>query len=156
MTTLLRGIAIFFLLSVATGVMMQVFDTEFGTINYWQKRGVFFLIFVTIFPRLTLLFSSVATGGLFWWLGFFFCPRLLVAALATIAYFQTNPVLVTISWLVAFGGEVFEKWGVMNKRRFVIKTYHSRGPEGLHEVRPHTHLDRGDVIEAEFRKSDSE
>lgn len=156
MTTILRGIAIFLLLSVATGVMVQVFDTEFGTINFWQKRGVFFLFFVTLFPRLTLLFSSVATGGIFWWLGFFFTPRLLVAALATISYFNTNPVLVTISWLIALGGEVFEKWGVMNNRRFVFRTYHFRGPGAYHDVRPHSQLDQSDVIEAEFRKSESE
>lgn len=152
MTLILRGIAIFFLLVVATGIMVQVFDTDFGTINYWDRHGVFFLIFITLFPRLTLLFSSVAFGGFFWWVGFFFLPRVLVASLATVAYFQTNPFLVTMSWVVALGGEVFEKWGMSGKRGFIFKTYR-RGPV-YQATEPHSHttIKKDDAIEAEFTK----
>jgi hypothetical protein len=153
MTLILRGIAVFFLLIVGTSVMMTIFKTEFGTINYWDKHGVFFLIFITFFPRLTLLVSSVPFGGFFWWLGFIFLPRVLVASLATVAYFHTNPFLVTMSWLLALGGEVFEKWGMTSRKRFIFKTYQ---PGNVYENEPSRErtLNSGDVIEAEFTKKD--
>ena len=81
----------------------------FGTTDYWDVHGFFFLIFIATFPRLTLLFSSVASGGFFWWLGWLFAPRILVAILATLAYGNTNPILVTFAWLFAIGGESAEK-----------------------------------------------
>ena len=87
--------------------------------NFWDHHGVFFLIFITLFPRLTLLFSSVAFGGLFWWIGFFFVPRILVAVLATMSYLQTNPVLVIISWLVALSGESTEKYALRRRVKIV-------------------------------------
>jgi hypothetical protein len=148
-----RGLAVFFVLIVATSLMMDVFQTDFGSVNFFQKHGIFFLIFITLFPRLTLLFSSVATGGLLWWLAFFICPRVLVASLATVAYFHTNPILVTISWLVALGGEVFEKWGISGRNRFIIKTHRPGGVHYPHEdLRSHTTIKNDDAIEAEFRK----
>jgi hypothetical protein len=160
-TVLFKGCAIFFVLLVATSVMMDTLQTEFGRVDFFQKHGLFFLVFVTLFPRLTLLFSSVATGGLFWWLGFFFCPRILVASLATVAYFHTNPVLVTISWVVALGGETMEKAG-LGKRRgtFVFRTYRNGGPrpfaspaEEAQTAHRHNSLGgKDDAIEAEFTK----
>jgi len=153
MTLILRGIAVFFLLIVGTSVMMTIFKTEFGTINYWDKHGVFFLIFITFFPRLTLLVSSVPFGGFFWWLGFIFLPRVLVASLATVAYFHTNPFLVTMSWLLALGGEVFEKWGMTSRKRFIFKTYQTGSVYENEPSRERT-LGNGDVIEAEFTKKD--
>lgn len=151
---LIRGLAFFFILVVATAIMVDVMNMQFGTVNFWDKRGIFFLIFITIFPRLTLLFSSVATGGFVWWLAFIFCPRILVASLATVAYFHTNPILVIISWMVALGGEVFEKWG-LGSSRVHFRTFKSgtRATYTDEEVRPNTTLgDKGDVIEAEFTK----
>lgn len=87
--------------------------------SFWDNHGIFFLIFITLFPRLTLLFSSVAFGGFFWWLGFIFAPRLLVAILATTAYWQTNPILVVISWFVALSGEAREKTFFRNRVRVI-------------------------------------
>lgn len=154
-TTLLKGTAIFFILLVATTVMTDVMNTQFGTVDYFQKHGVFFLIFITIFPRLTLLFSSVATGGVLWWLGFIFCPRILVASLATVSYFHTNPILVIISWIVALGGETMEKakFG-SNGGRFVFKTYRTGPMPGQYEEPPReqTAINKDDAIEAEFTK----
>lgn len=155
-TIIFKGIAIFFLLLVATSVMMDISKTDFGTVDFFAKHGVFFLIFITIFPRLTLLFSSVAFGGFFWWLGFFFCPRILVASLATVAYFHTNPLLVTISWIVALGGETLEKVGIGGKRnKFIFRTYNmnNMGQRPYQEEpRPHTAINKDDAIEAEFTK----
>lgn len=79
--------------------------------NFWDVHGIFFLFFIFFFPRLTLFFSSVAFGGIFWWLGFIFMPRLLVAILATQAYWDKNPILVTCAWIWAFFGEILEKLG---------------------------------------------
>jgi hypothetical protein len=79
--------------------------------SFWDNHGVFFIFFMFFFPRLTLLFSSVPFGGFFWWLGWIFAPRLLVAILATMAYLQTNPMLVFLAWIWATLLEVFEKRG---------------------------------------------
>jgi len=78
--------------------------------NYWNYHGAFLLVFLTLFPRLTLLFSSIPFGGFFWWLGFVFCPRYLVALLATFNYWNANPFLVTLAWFVVIGGEGTEKY----------------------------------------------
>lgn len=96
-------------ITLLSPVLISYFDFQFGSVNFFQRHGFLFLFFIAIFPRLTLLFSSVPFGGLFWWIGFFFAPRLLVAILATIGYWQTNPILVIISWVVALGGETTEK-----------------------------------------------
>lgn len=152
-TTLFKAAAVFFILVVATSLMMDVFKTEFGTVDFFQRHGVFFLIFIAFFPRLTLLFSSVPFGGFLWWLGFIFCPRILVAILATVTYFHTNPVLVTLSWLIALGGETAEKMGVVNRNKFVFRTYKA-GPGGTqyHEGHSAPIQNKGDAIEAEFTK----
>lgn len=92
--------------------------------NYWDYHGILFLIFITIFPRLTLIISSVPFGGLLWWLGFFIAPRLLVACLATLHYGQQNPLLVTAAWIVALSGETGEKSVIKrqyNRRRVFVR-----------------------------------
>ena len=149
MNTLFKIFIVFLLLSMGSAIMMRDFGIEFGDINYWQNHGVFFLIFITLFPRLTLLFSSVATGGLLWWLAWFITPRFLVAYLATIAYWQTNPVLVVISWVIAIGGESSEKTVVINrgspfrsKRTVILNNSNHRHQGGNSPT---------DSIEAEFK-----
>lgn len=112
MKTLVKILIIFLLLSLTSSILLKVFHVNFGTINFWDKHGLFFLLFITFFPRLTLFFSSVPFGGLLWWLGFFFCPRLLIAILATLAYWHTNTFLVLCSWFVALSGETSEKYVV--------------------------------------------
>lgn len=83
--------------------------------NFWDVHGIVFLMCLAVFPRLTLLFSSVATGGLFWWLGWLFTPRLLVAILATIHYADTNLFLVIMSWVWCISLEFGEKATVAKK-----------------------------------------
>lgn len=130
MTTFIKFLVLFFLISIASSILMSTFDVKFGVVNYWDVHGIFFLLFMAIFPRLTLLFSSVAFGGIFWWLGFFFCPRLLVAILATFAYWQTNPILVCITWLFVIGGESTEKVVIHRRIKRSKRYYHdpSDGP----------------------------
>ena len=89
--------------------------SSFSTVNYWKVHGLGLLVGLAIFPRLTLLFSSIASGGLLWWIGWVFAPRILVAVLATVAYFKTNPILVVIAWLIAIGGESTEKYCIRRR-----------------------------------------
>lgn len=72
--------------------------------DFWQEHGIFFLIFVTLFPRLTMLFATTVSFGLLAWIGWFFAPHLTVAILATQYYWHTNPILCIIAWFVAFAG----------------------------------------------------
>ncbi|EQC48257.1 hypothetical protein M899_3250 [Bacteriovorax sp. BSW11_IV] len=116
--SLFQIVILFLVITGASSILVNVFNVDYGTVSYWDNRGVFFLIFITIFPRLTLFFSNVVSGGLLWWLGFIFAPRLLVAILATIAYWETNPVLVMFSWIVALSGESTEKYAI--KERVVV------------------------------------
>lgn len=77
--------------------------------DFWEVHGLWFIFFMLFFPRLTLLFSSVAFGGFLWWLGWVIAPRLLVAILATTAFWNTNPVICVLAWIWAFSGESAEK-----------------------------------------------
>lgn len=72
--------------------------------NFWQVHGILFLIFITFFPRLTMLFAVGVPFGILAWLGWLFVPHILVAILATTYYWHTNPILCIISWIVALGG----------------------------------------------------
>lgn len=114
---LFKLILIFIAISFGVLIATQYFNVELGSENYWDHHGLFFLVFLATFPRLTLLFSNVVSGGLLWWLGFIFAPRVLVATLATLAYWQQNPILVTIAWLVAVGGESSEKYIIVKRSR---------------------------------------
>lgn len=138
MRLIIRILVLFAIISIASSLLVNYFNIEFGTINYWDVHGVFFLVFIAIFPRLTLLFSSVAFGGIFWWLGFIFAPRLLVAILATVAYWNTNKLLVIISWLMAIGGESSEKY-------FIHRRIYRKKPSGHKPVN-----DNSNVVEAEY------
>ncbi len=85
--------------------------------NFWNVHGWLFILAMFFFPRLTLIFSSVATGGFLWWLGWVLTPRLLVAILATNAYWHTNTILVVFTWLWMLGGEGAEKSAAKRYRR---------------------------------------
>jgi hypothetical protein len=85
--------------------------------SFWLHHGLWFILFMCFFPRLTLLFSSVPFGGLLWWLGWLFTPRLLVAILATYNYGHTNLILVVLTWIWAFAGEGTEKTVVVRSVR---------------------------------------
>lgn len=84
--------------------------------SFWSHHGLLFVVFMCFFPRLTLLFSGVAWGGLLWWIGLIIAPRLLVAILATTNYWQTDMLLCVITWIWALAGEGTEKTVVVYKR----------------------------------------
>lgn len=75
--------------------------------DFFSTHSEVQIIFLALFPRLTLLFGSFASGGVLWWLGWLFTPRFLVAFLS-LRYWDTNPVLVTIAWVLAFCGTSVE------------------------------------------------
>lgn len=86
--------------------------------DVFTNHGTWFLIGLALFPRITLMVSSVLSGGLLWWLGWIFAPHLLVAILA-IPFWHSNPVLVIIAWFMAFSGTSAESRTGMNvKRRY--------------------------------------
>lgn len=84
---------------------------DFCDTHWWTTA-----FFLAVFPRLTLLIGSFATGGLLWWLGWVFTPHLLVAILA-IPFFDSNPVLVIFAWIMAIGGSGGEVTIVRNTIR---------------------------------------
>ena len=115
MRTALRFLFVFLAITGGVAIAWELFQVGFGNDNFWDFHGLLFLVAIAAFPRLTLLFSNVATGGLFWWLAWLFAPRVLVAVLATVAYWNANPILVIIAWLFALGGEGSEKYVVVRQ-----------------------------------------
>lgn len=88
-----------------------------GSINFWDVHGIFFIIFLCFFPRLTMLFTGICStfSGVLFWVGWVFAPRLTVAILATMVYWTHNPVLCVWTWIWALGGESTEKSAVKNR-----------------------------------------
>lgn len=76
--------------------------------NFWESHTLLFCIGMYFFPRLTLFFAT-PWGGIFWWLGFIFLPRLMVALLATTYYGSTNPLLCLFVWFWALRGDFVEQ-----------------------------------------------
>ncbi|OGN02712.1 MAG: hypothetical protein A2655_03310 [Candidatus Yanofskybacteria bacterium RIFCSPHIGHO2_01_FULL_43_42] len=73
--------------------------------DFWQvhgSHGWLFLILITLFPRLTMLFAVTVPFGWLAWLGWGLSPSLLVAILATTYYGDTNPGLCVIAWFFVF------------------------------------------------------
>lgn len=66
-------------------------------------HGIFFLIGLAIFPRITLLFFAATSFGPLAWIGWLFAPHLLVAILS-LPYWDTHPLLVVIAWIFAIFG----------------------------------------------------
>jgi hypothetical protein len=117
MNSLWRFLIAFLAITGAVSLAAALFQVEFGSSDYWKHHGIWFLVFITLFPRLTLILSNVATGGVLWWLSWIFAPRILVAILATVTYWYQNPILVVTSWLVALSGESSEKYIVAQRSK---------------------------------------
>lgn len=163
MKTLYKSLIIFLTITGVSSIMLNFSDFQLKNIDYFDKHGWFFLVCLAFFPRLSLfvagVFSNIAFGGIFWWLGFFFAPRFLVATLATVSYWNTNKILVIISWLVALGGESSEK--VMISRRmsggpkryanYDGKTFEANS-NGFNESRSNSYSNQNNgVVEVEYK-----
>jgi hypothetical protein len=130
MKTILKILFIFLAITGASTLLYNHTDIVFGNVDFFSKHGWFFLFSIALFPRLTLLVSgllvsSIEFGGLLWWLGFFFAPRILVATLATVSYWHTNQILVILSWLIALGGESSEKFVISKRIKNVPHKYNN-------------------------------
>ncbi len=144
MKTLLKILFIFLAITGAYTLLYNYTDVTFGNIDYFSKHGWIFLFSIALFPRLTLLvsgllFHTIEFGGIIWWLGFFFAPRILVATLATVSYWHTNQILVILAWLIALGGESSEK--------FVISKRMKNAPQSFRSF-------EGTTIDAEYKVKD--
>lgn len=83
--------------------------------DFFNSHDAITLVFLAFFPRLTLLIASFATGGVLWWLGWIFAPHFLVAFLS-IPYWDSNPFLVIVAWMMALGGTSAESKVVKKKK----------------------------------------
>jgi hypothetical protein len=79
--------------------------------NFWDIHGIWFIFFMFLFPRLTMLFTGIFMAFMspLFFIGWLIVPRLTVAILASMIYFETNPVLCVLAWFWAFSGEFKEK-----------------------------------------------
>ena len=132
-------LVIFFIFAGGGAIFGRFFGLSTSGASYWNAHGFFLLLFLATVPRLTLLFSSIAFGGLFWWIGLFFAPRFLIAILATINYWHSNEFLVFFSWLLAFEGESKEKNFIRKKTNHFV---HRENSQPVHD----------DIFEAEYRE----
>ena len=78
-------------------------------VNFWEVHGVWFLLGLVFFPRVTVLLFSNVAGGLLFWIGFLIVPRVFVAILAAANYWESNPVLVILAFIICLTGEGGEK-----------------------------------------------
>lgn len=73
--------------------------------NFWDVHGCWFIFFMFLFPRLTMLFMGICffpfAHPVLFWFGWVLTPRLVVAILATSIYWDTNPVLCVFAWIYA-------------------------------------------------------
>jgi hypothetical protein len=77
--------------------------------NFWEVHGIFFLLGLVFFPRITVILFSHVTGGPLFWIFFLIFPRIVIPILAAYHYWDTNPVLVVLSFVVSLSGETGEK-----------------------------------------------
>jgi hypothetical protein len=66
-------------------------------------HGIWFLIGLAIFPRITLLLFASTPFGWLAWSGWLIAPHFLVAFLS-LPFWNSHPVLVIIAWIMAFVG----------------------------------------------------
>lgn len=86
--------------------------------DFWDVHGFWFVLAMMFFPRLTMLFGTAVLSGFWPWMGWVFAPRLSVAIFATSKYWDTNPVLVAITWFWALtAGSSAEKASDRRTRR---------------------------------------
>ena len=95
--------------------------------NFWTYHGIYYgfllLLGLTFFPRLSLLVCNI-TGGVLFWISWLLLPRLVIAFFASIYYFDTNFILVFLSWVIALSGETTEKsygYKMKNKKTNLVK-----------------------------------
>jgi hypothetical protein len=84
--------------------------------NFWDYHGIWFLLGLTFFPRITTFFFMATPFWWLAWLGWIFTPHLLVA-FYSLQYWNENPFLVFMAWVIAFTGTGGEAKVADNARR---------------------------------------
>lgn len=83
------------------------------TVDFWAVHGILFCLACAFFPRITLAVLSLGMSILpvtaLGILGWFFIPRILIAGIGTYYYWDTNPIVCILAWLIALSGESTEK-----------------------------------------------
>lgn len=77
--------------------------------SFWDNHTHLFILSMFFFPRLTMLFATSYGGGVLYWLGWAFFPRLTVAIIASVLYARTDTFLVALTIVWAIYGEAMEK-----------------------------------------------
>ncbi len=77
--------------------------------DFFTHHSLLQLLGWAMFPRIMFWFFSAITGGFFFWVGVLFVPHIMVAFWATTYYWDTNPVICVIAWIIALTGESAEK-----------------------------------------------
>jgi len=71
-------------------------------VNFWNQHTVLFVIGLVLWPRMLLIyFGLLPPMTIPPILGMIFVPRLFLAGTMTAMYWDTNPILVTICWIMA-------------------------------------------------------
>ena len=75
-------------------------------VDFWSVHGLFFIFFMLLFPRITMLVTGIAfynfAHPVLFFFGWLLAPRLTVAIIATSVYWDTNPALCVLAWINAF------------------------------------------------------
>ena len=66
-------------------------------------HGIWFLVGLALFPRVTLLLFAATPFGWLAWVGWLVAPHLLVAVLS-LPFWHSHPLLVVAAWVVAVAG----------------------------------------------------
>ena len=79
--------------------------------DFWEVHGFWFIFFMFLFPRITMMCTGIFLGWMspLFFFGWLLLPRLTVAIIASMLYFNSNPVLCVFTWFWALGGECTEK-----------------------------------------------
>lgn len=81
-----------------------------SVVSVFQNHGVWFLLGMAFFPRLTMLIAGLtsALGGPLFWFGFALLPHIMVAVIASLMYWDKNPIVVLCAWFFAIWGTIAE------------------------------------------------
>lgn len=81
-----------------------------SAVSVFANHGVWFLLGIALFPRLTMLITGLtsALGGPLFWFGFALCPHIMVAIIASLMYWDKNPIVVVCAWWFALVGTISE------------------------------------------------
>ena len=90
--------------------------TDGTALSFWENwnllGGLVLCFLCATFPRIAMIVACLAGGlgvSLAGVMGWIFIPRISIAIIATVNYFDTNPILCIVAWIILLGGEGAEK-----------------------------------------------